>query len=52
MSSEIKEINTEENVHIGQLQELLKKISPNANAIDDGAEHSVVDDDTSWYEAE
>ena len=48
----IEEINTEENVHIGQLQELLKKISPNANAIDDGAEHDSVDDDTSWYDGE
>ena len=32
----IEEINTEENRHIGQLQELLKIVSPNATAIDDG----------------
>lgn len=48
----IDEINTEENVHIGQLQELLKQISPNAKAIEDGAEHEIVDDDTSWYDEE
>lgn len=32
----IDEINTEENKHIGQLQEALKTISPNAGAIEDG----------------
>ena len=32
----INEINTEENKHIGQLQELLKTVSPNAEAIDVG----------------
>lgn len=32
----VDEICTEENKHIGQLEELLKLISPNANAIDDG----------------
>ena len=32
----INEINTEENKHIGQLQELLKTLSPNAEAIDVG----------------
>jgi rubrerythrin len=32
----IDEINTEENKHIGQLQELLKTISPNAQAIEVG----------------
>jgi hypothetical protein len=32
----IDEINTEENKHIGQLQEALKTISPNASAIEDG----------------
>ena len=32
----IDEINTEENKHIGQLQELLKTISPNAEAIEVG----------------
>lgn len=34
----VDEINTEENKHIGQLQEALKSISPNAIAIEDGAE--------------
>lgn len=33
IASIIDEINTEENKHIGQLQELLKTISPNAQAI-------------------
>lgn len=32
----IDEINTEENKHIGQLQEVLKTIAPNAEAIDVG----------------
>lgn len=32
----IDEINTEENKHIGQLQEALKSVSPNAIAIEDG----------------
>lgn len=32
----IDEINTEENKHVGQLQEALKSISPNAIAIEDG----------------
>ena len=32
----IDEINTEENKHVGQLQEALKSISPNAVAIEDG----------------
>jgi hypothetical protein len=32
----IDEINTEENKHVGQLQEILKIVSPNAEAIDDG----------------
>lgn len=36
IASVIDEINTEENKHIGQLQELLKTISPNARAIDAG----------------
>ena len=31
----IDSINTDENTHVGQLQDLLKTISPNANAIDD-----------------
>ena len=33
----IEEVNNEENKHIGQLQELLKQISPNANSIEEGA---------------
>lgn len=33
LASVIDEINTEENKHIGQLQELLKLVSPNAQAI-------------------
>ena len=33
IASVIDEINTEENKHIGQLQELLKLVSPNAQAI-------------------
>ena len=33
IASVIDEINTEENKHIGQLQEVLKTISPNAHAI-------------------
>lgn len=32
----VDEINTEENKHVGQLQEALKSISPNAVAIEDG----------------
>lgn len=32
----IEEINVEENRHVGQLQEALKLLSPNASAIDDG----------------
>lgn len=32
----VDEINTEENKHVGQLQELLKTVSPNAKAIDTG----------------
>ena len=34
----IDEINTEENKHVGQLQEVLKTVSPNAQAIDAGTE--------------
>lgn len=47
----LEDINTEENKHIGQLQELLKKVSPNAEAIDSGAEEAQeqFDDDDSWY---
>lgn len=33
-----EEINNEENKHVGQLQEMLKQISPNANSIEDGQE--------------
>ncbi len=36
IASQIDEINTEENKHVGQLQELLKTVSPNAQAIDAG----------------
>lgn len=52
VASIIDEINTEENKHIGQIQELLKMISPNANAIEDGRVEAInqVDDDNSWYE--
>ena len=48
----IDEINTEENKHVGQLQELLKSISPNAEAIDEGESEAQeqFDDDTSWYD--
>ena len=47
----LEEINTEENKHVGQLQELLKSISPNAEAISDGEEETedYIDDDVSWY---
>lgn len=34
----IEEINNEENKHVGQLQEVLKQISPNARSIQDGEE--------------
>ena len=33
-----EEINNEENKHVGQLQEVLKQISPNARSIQDGEE--------------
>ena len=36
----IKDILAEENLHIGQLQELLKPISPNAENIEDGADEA------------
>ena len=47
----LDEINTEENKHIGQLQEILKTISPNAAAIKDGEAEAeeMIDDDASWY---
>ena len=47
----IDDINTEENIHVGQLQELLKQISPNATAIDDGTKEAIeqLDDDATWY---
>ena len=52
IASVIDEINTEENKHVGQLQELLKLVSPNANAISEGEAEAreQVDDDVSWYE--
>lgn len=48
----IDELNTEENKHVGQLQQALKMLSPNANAIEQGEEEAVqqTDDDASWYE--
>ena len=48
----IDELNTEENKHVGQLQQALKLLSPNAEAIDQGAVEAVqqIDDDDSWYE--
>ena len=48
----LEEINTEENKHVGQLQELLKLLSPNAEAIDQGKEEAEdqIDDDASWFE--
>lgn len=51
IASILEEINTEENKHIGQLQELLKTISPNTDAISDGEEEAedYIDDDISWY---
>ena len=52
LASVIDEINTEENKHVGQLQELLEMISPNASAIKDGQEEAseqLGDDDISWY---
>ena len=54
IAAALDEINTEENKHIGQLQELLKTISPNAGAIKDGEEEAkeVIDDDASWYDEE
>lgn len=36
IAAQIDEINTEENKHVGQLQEMLKTIAPNAQAIDAG----------------
>lgn len=36
----IKDINNEENIHVGQLQECLTKISPNAESIEDGKSES------------
>ena len=48
----IDELNTEENKHVGQLQEALKLLSPNTNAIEQGQDEVIeqVDDDDSWYE--
>ena len=36
IASIIDELNTEENIHVGQLQQALKLLSPNANAIGQG----------------
>ena len=48
----IDELNTEENKHVGQLQEALKLLSPNTSAIADGEAEATeeIDDDDSWYE--
>lgn len=37
----VRDINTEENIHVGQLQELLKKISPITDNIEKGGEEAV-----------
>ena len=37
----IDEINTDENTHVGQLQDLLKTISPNATAIDEAEKENI-----------
>lgn len=37
----LEEISAEENVHVGQLQELLKRIAPNANEIAKGEKEAV-----------
>lgn len=46
-----EDILVEENKHVGQLQELLKRVSPNANAISTGEQEAQtqLDDDVSWY---
>ena len=36
----IDEVSNEENLHVGQLQELLKKVSPNAESIEKGEEEA------------
>ena len=36
----LEEISAEENVHVGQLQEVLKRISPNATEIDKGTKEA------------
>lgn len=43
----INDINTEENKHVGQLQQLLQMISPNAEAIRTGIRET--EDTTGWY---
>ena len=40
IASVIDDINTEENMHVGQLQQALKTISPNADAIAEGEKES------------
>ena len=52
IASIIDDLNTEENKHVGQLQQALKLLSPNTSAIADGEQEAVeqIDDDTSWYE--
>ena len=51
IASILEEINTEENKHVGQLQEILKMLSPNATAIQSGEQEAQdqLDDDVSWY---
>lgn len=44
----LNDISTEENVHIGQLQEVLKLVSPNAEAIEQGkieAQDQIIDEE-------
>ncbi len=36
----LKDIANEENIHIGQLQEILTTVSPNAKSIDDGVDEA------------
>lgn len=39
----ITDINNEENIHVGQLQKALEKLSPNASSIKDGEEEASKD---------
>lgn len=40
MANVIRDINNEENKHIGQLQAALETISPNANSIESGSQEA------------